>query len=80
MNLTSCLRIFFDQYLPKTKGVSPNTIQAYRQAFGLFVPFAAMSLQREAKSLQIEHLTTQLILDFLDHLEVECKTGTGRKC
>lgn len=70
MNLTSCLHTFFDQYLPKTKGVSKNTIQAYRQTFGLFVPFAAMSLQREAKSLQIEHLTTQLILDFLDHLEV----------
>ena len=70
MNLTSCLHIFFDQYLPKTKGVSKNTIQSYRQTFGLFVPFAVSSLQREAKSLELEHLTTQLILDFLDHLEV----------
>ena len=69
MNLSSCLHTFFDQYLPKTKGMSKNTIQAYRQAFGLFVPFAASSLQKEAKSLELEHLTTQLILDFLDHLE-----------
>jgi len=69
MNLSSCLHTFFDQYLPKTKGMSKNTIQAYRQAFGLFVPFAASSLQKEAKSLELEHLTPQLILDFLDHLE-----------
>lgn len=70
MNLTSCLHTFFDQYLPKTKGVSKNTIQSYRQTFGLFVPFATSSLQREARSLKLEHLTTQLILDFLDHLEI----------
>jgi len=73
MNLATCLHKFFDQYLPKIKGVSSNTIQAYRQTFSLFLPFAAQTLERDIKSLELEHLTPQLILDFLDHLE------SGRK-
>lgn len=71
MNLTSCLHAFFDQYLPRTKGVSSNTIQAYRNTFDLFLPFAAKSLSRDIKSLEVDHLTTRLILDFLDYLETE---------
>lgn len=71
MNLRACLHTFFDQYLPRTKGVSSNTIQAYRQTFGFFLPFAAKHLGRDIKSLEIEHLSTQLILDFLDHLETD---------
>jgi site-specific recombinase XerD len=69
MNLASCLHTFFDQYLPRTKGVSSNTIRAYRQTFSMFLPFAAQTLKRDIKSLEVEHLSTQLILDFLDHLE-----------
>ncbi len=32
---------FFDQYLPSIKGVSNNTMMAYRDTFKLFLPFAA---------------------------------------
>jgi site-specific recombinase XerD len=71
MNLSSCLHTFFDQYLPKTKGVSSNTIRSYRQTCSLFLPFAAKHLGRDIKSLEIEHVSTQLILDFLDHLEID---------
>jgi site-specific recombinase XerD len=73
MNLAACLHTFFDQYLPKTKGVSFNTIQAYRQTFSLFLPFAAQTLGRDLKTLELEQITIQLILDFLDYLE------SGRK-
>ena len=69
MNLGSCLHTFFDQYLPRTKGVSSNTILAYRHTFSLFLPFASKTLGRDINSLEIGHLSTQLILDFLDHLE-----------
>lgn len=69
MTLSSCLHTFFDQYLPKTKGVSPNTIQAYRHTFSLFLPFATDYLSKDTQSLKIDDLSTSLILDFLDHLE-----------
>jgi len=41
MKLAPCIRQFFDQYLPHIKGVSEHTVQAYRDAFRLFLPFAA---------------------------------------
>jgi site-specific recombinase XerD len=82
MKLDSCLYTFFDQYLPRTKGVSFNTIQAYRGTLGLFLPFAAKSLKRNIKSLEVEHLSVQLVLDFLDHLEAvrkNCPRTRGQR-
>ncbi|EFI32790.1 hypothetical protein Dthio_PD0088 [Desulfonatronospira thiodismutans ASO3-1] len=64
MNLGSCLHTFFDQYLPRTKGVSSNTILAYRHTFSLFLPFASKTLGRDINSLEIEwELRDRLILD-----------------
>ena len=69
MKLEACLIRFFDQYLQRVKGVSLNTVMAYRQSMGLFLPFAARSLNIDIRSLEMEHLSPDLILDFLDHLE-----------
>ena len=59
MNLAEGLQQFFGFYLPKIKGVSDNTIKAYRDTFALFLPFAA------------EHLSTELLIDFLQYLETD---------
>lgn len=69
MRLADALLQFFDQYLIGIKGASDHTVRAYRDTFGLFLPFAAQRSGREIKELQVEQLTVQLILDFLDHLE-----------
>ena len=69
MKLATCIYQFFDQYLPRIKGCSDQTVKAYRDAFGLFLPFAADHLVIKIKSLQMEHLSADLILAFLDHLE-----------
>jgi site-specific recombinase XerD len=69
MKLATCMYQFFDQYLIRIKGCSDQTIKAYRDAFGLFLPFAADRLGIKIKSLQIEHLSADLILTFLNHLE-----------
>jgi len=71
MKLSTCIHQFFDQYLPRIKGVSPNTIKAYRDTFGLFLPFAAQYHSIKIDSLRVEHLSVDLILDFLEHLERE---------
>ncbi len=69
MKLTTCLHQFFGNYLPHIKGVSPHTIKAYRDAFTLFIPFAANKLKIKTGSLMLDHLTPDLVLAFLVDIE-----------
>jgi len=69
MKLSTCLHQFFDQYLPRIKGASDETINSYRQSFTLFLKFAAACQKQTVKDIQVEHLTPDLIFDFLNHLE-----------
>jgi len=69
MKLSTCIYQFFDHYLPRIKGSSDHTIKAYRDTFTLFLPFAAKYRSIKIDSLKVEHLSTELILAFLDHLE-----------
>jgi site-specific recombinase XerD len=69
MNLNDCLLQFFNQYLSGVKGVSAHTARAYRDTFTLFLPFAAQHRSCAIGALKVEHLTAELILDFLDYLE-----------
>jgi site-specific recombinase XerD len=71
MKLSTCLHQFFDYYLPQIKGNAHNTIKAYRDTFTIFLPFAAEHLSIKIESIRVEHLSTTLILAFLDHLESE---------
>ncbi len=75
MKLSPCIRQFFDQYLPHIKGVSEHTIQAYRDAFRLFLPFAAKFYGIKIGSLRVEHLSSKLIVTFLEDLQRERKNG-----
>ena len=69
MKLSSCLHHFFGQYLPRIKGVSTHTIKAYRDTFKIFLPFAAKYHSVKIDSLTLDHLSSELILAFLDELE-----------
>lgn len=71
MKLSHCLCQFFAQYLPHIKGLSNHTIKAYRDTFTLFLPFAADYLSIKVDSLMVEHLSFELILAFLNHLETD---------
>jgi site-specific recombinase XerD len=73
MKLSKCIHYFFNHYLPHIKGVSPHTIKAYRDTFKVFLPFAANHFGIKVKSLRVEHLSSQLILSFLDDLQKERK-------
>jgi integrase/recombinase XerD len=69
MKLSPLLHEFFDRYLPYIKGTSLHTIKSYRDAFKLFLPFAAKYHHIKVASLTVEHLCIELILAFLDDLE-----------
>jgi integrase/recombinase XerD len=73
MKLNPLVHQFFDHYLPHIKGSSPSTIRAYRDAFKLFLPFAAKHYGIKIRSLTLEHLSSQLVLSFLDGLQKERK-------
>ena len=73
MKLSPCIRQFFDQYLPHIKGVSHHTVKAYRDTFRLFLPFAAKFYGIKIRSLRVEHLSSDLIIAFLEHLQKERK-------
>lgn len=74
MNLSTLIHQFFDQYLPRIKGSSRQTIRAYRDTYRLLVPFAAKYHGIKIRSLKIGHLSNDMILDFLDYLEKNVST------
>jgi len=71
MNLSTLIHQFFDQYLPRIKGSSQQTIRTYRDTYTLLLPFAANYYGIKVKSLKIGHLSNELIFTFLDYLEKE---------
>jgi len=76
MKLSSCVIQFVHQYLPQIRGSSRLTIRAYQDTFAHFLPFAADTLSIKTASLRLEHLTPDLIIAFLDHLESHRKNST----
>ena len=69
MTLTKCLHKFFSYYLPQIKGGSPQTLEVYKKSFELFLLFAAKHRKCSVQSLQLEHLSTEIVIAFLQHLE-----------
>ena len=61
---------FFQDYLRRDRGVSPNTILAYRDALKLFLGFAATFLKKSVSELTLEDLDANRVLGFLK--EIEC--------
>jgi site-specific recombinase XerD len=60
---------FFDHYLPHLKGASKQTICSYRTVFSLLLPFAARYHQVRIQYLEVKHLSFNVIVSFLDHIE-----------
>jgi integrase/recombinase XerD len=71
VKLSPTIHQFFDHYLPHIKGVSDCTLKAYRDAFKLFLLFAADYYGIKIKSLRLEQITSELILAFLDDLQAQ---------
>ncbi|MFC1886515.1 tyrosine-type recombinase/integrase [Thermodesulfobacteriota bacterium] len=69
MKLSTCIHMFFNQYLTHIKGLSPHTVKAYRDTFKLLLPFAAKHHGIKIESLRLEHVSSDLILSFLNQLE-----------
>lgn len=75
MRLSTCRHQYFYEYQPRIKGTSEHSIKSYRQTFSLFLHFLADNYSIKIKSLKIEHLTTDAVIDFLYHLEKDRKNS-----
>jgi integrase/recombinase XerD len=67
--LAPYLSNFLREHLPKERGASQHTCEAYAQSFQLLLHFAAGRLKLKPSKIEIERLDAPLILSFLEHLE-----------
>lgn len=63
------LTAFLHERLPRERGASPHTCDAYAYAFQLLLVFAAKKARTTPSSMTLEQLDVPLVLAFLDHLE-----------
>ena len=68
-SLAPLIKRFFSHYLPIQKGLSPNTIEAYRDAIRLLICYSSDTLKKPADELLVEDINEAIVLDFLDHIE-----------
>lgn len=71
VSFASLVQHFFTEYLVKQRAVSPRTVASYRDAMMLFLDFAHERLGKSPTALSLSDFDPDLILAFLDHLEVD---------
>ena len=70
---------FFMLYLVKERNASSRTVLAYRDAFKMFLCFAARFHRRAIDRLSFEDLSAGVILEFLNHLEKERRNSINTR-
>ena len=77
--LALLLQDFFACHLPSLRGLSPHTIQSYRDSLVLLLRFLAEHKKRPVSSLDLVDLGAQEVQSFLVHLEqVRDNSGSTR--
>jgi len=67
--LAAAIRDFFADHLPRLRGMSPHTLQSYRDSFKLFLRFLSVEMKRNVAVLNLQDLTPERLIRFLQHLE-----------
>jgi len=62
---------FFTEYLVAQRALSPRTVASYRDAMTLYLGYAAQQLGKPPMAMQLTDMTSELILKFLAHLELQ---------
>ena len=69
---------FFQDYLKAHRGLSSNTVLAYRDAIKLFLAFLSKHTQSRTTKLSLDDLSSENVLAFLIHIEKtrQCTVAT----
>jgi site-specific recombinase XerD len=68
-SIASLITPFLREHLPIERGYSPNTCETYAYAFQLLFSYTSDRLGTRPSQLCLEHISANLILDFLAHIE-----------
>jgi integrase/recombinase XerD len=68
-SLLTLIQSFFHNYLLHTRGASPHTVRAYRDALKLFFLFLAQQKRKPVADLTLDDIQSDAVLGFLDHVE-----------
>lgn len=72
-NFSKYLSYFLSKYLPGQRNASTHTIASYRDVFKLFLIFCESAKSIKPEKIKTSDLSKELILQFLDWLEIERK-------
>jgi len=67
--LADLVQTFFRRHLITTRGVSPHTLHAYRDAIRSLLAFAAARARSSVPELSVDDLGRDTVLSFLEYLE-----------
>jgi len=80
-SLFAHVQSYFTEYLPRQRGASVHTIRAYRDALTLLFKFVSEQRGRGIASLQLVDLDADVVMRFLDHIEVKrSNSAATRNC
>jgi site-specific recombinase XerD len=71
VSFSALVQQFFTEYLVNQRAMSPRTIASYRDAMLLFLDFVQHRLGKMPTAVKLADITPDLILAFLDHLELQ---------
>lgn len=69
--LARAVHSFFGEYVPELRGLSRHTLLSYRDTLALLLRFVAKSRNTDPASLDLESISPESILKFLNYLEQE---------
>jgi site-specific recombinase XerD len=70
---------FFGEYVPELRGLSRHTLLSYRDTLALLLRFLAESRDSDPAALDLEAISPQAVLEFLNHLERERHNKTSSR-
>jgi integrase/recombinase XerD len=80
-SLLTLTQSFFLSYLQSTRGASPHTVRAYRDALKLFFQHLASQKRKVIADLQLDDVQAEGVLTFLDHIESKrSNSAVTRNC
>jgi len=68
-SLLTLTQTFFQSHLQRTRGASPHTVRAYRDAVKLFFLFLAKHKRKPVADLSLDDIQSDAVLSFLEHVE-----------
>jgi integrase/recombinase XerD len=63
------VRRFLLEHLVGERNLTRNTQRSYRDTLALLIPFIADKAHKEVDQLEVDHLTSERVHQFLQHLE-----------